>query len=369
MLTGRKKLLIAGILAAAVAMAGCGKKDVPETETAAMTETVAVETETETEAETETEPETKEALPEGKMYSFITGEVIDEEEGMKRPVAVMISNIKDALPQSGLSKAGILYEAVVESDITRMMAVFESTESVGDSLGSVRSSRHYYLDFAHDEEAIYTHYGWSFVAQDRITNEGIKTINMMYAQPGSCYIRTKDRVAPHNVFTSGAMIDKGIDMFGIERQLPENYEGRLKFNTSDQVIESGQDAYTVDIPFSSKCQLTYDEDNKVYMKYEYGDKHMDAAENVQLSFKNIIIQKAAYSGYPNDPILKEIQLTGSGEGYYISDGKAVKITWKKDDLNDHTRYYLEDGTQLSMNQGHTYIAVVPNEYNITISGK
>lgn len=364
---GMKLFLMTGIAAMMVLAAGCGKKEVEETETENRVDTMIVETESETESETEAE--TEEVLPEGKMRSFITGEIVDEAEGMHRPLAVMISNVTDALPQSGIGNAGILYEVVVESEITRLMAVFESPEAVGDSLGSVRSSRHYYLDYAYDESAIYTHYGWSFVAQDRITNEGIKTINMMYANPGTCYIRTTDRYAPHNVFTSTELLEKGIEMFDIETQLPDDYEGRLNFYTEDTVAEDGQDAYKVDIPFSSKCQLVYDEESKEYLKYQYGGEHKDAASNEQLTFKNIIIQQAQYSGYLNDPILKEIQLTGTGTGYYVSDGKAVKITWEKADRNDRTEYFLEDGTPLSINVGQTYIAVVPTTYNITFSGK
>lgn len=362
-----KAVLFAGVAAMMLMCAGCGGKETAETETTAQTEakTLIVETE----SETETVAETEEVLPEGKMRSFITGEIVDEADGMHRPLAVMLSNVTDALPQSGIGNAGILYEVIVESDITRMMGIFESPNYVGDSLGSVRSSRHYYLDYAFDESAIYTHYGWSFVAQDRITNEGIKTINMMYANPGTCYIRTTDRYAPHNVFTSTELLNKGIEMFEIDSQLPQDYEGRLNFNTEDVTVENGQDAYNVDIPFSSGCELTYDEENKVYLKYQYGGEHIDAATNEQLTFKNIIIQKAVYTGYLNDPILKEIQLTGTGEGYYISNGKAVNITWEKADRNDQTEYFLEDGTPLSMNTGKTYIAVVPTTFNITLSGK
>lgn len=363
-------LLTAGIITLSVFMAAGCKKNATETEAQTEPQTESQIEIIETETEPETEPETEEVLPEGMMRSYLTGDIIDEEEGLKRPVAVMISNVPDALPQHGISNAGILYEAVVESDITRMMAVFESTSAVGDSLGSVRSSRHYYLDFAHDEGAIYTHYGWSFVAENRINSEGIKTINMMFANPGSCYIRTTDRYAPHNVFTSSSMLEKGIEIFGIDAQLPEDYEGRLKFNPEDTVMENGEDAYKISIPFSSQCELTYDEENGVYLKYQYGgSKHMDAFADVQLAFKNIIIQQAEYYGYPGDPILKEITLTGTGHGYYISDGKAVRITWKKDSLEDQTHYYLEDGSDLLMNVGKTYIAVVPQEYTITLTGK
>lgn len=348
----------------ALAMTACGSKNIePETEPVTMSvEEEGDGQETETEAVRETEE-----LPEGMVRSFLTGEVVTREQAYKRPVAVMISNIQDALPQSGIANAGILYEAVVESEITRLMAVFESTDAVGDYLGSVRSCRHYYIDFARDESAAYAHFGLSFVAENRMKDEGILTMHMMTAEPGSCYIRTDDRVAPHNVFTNSEMLEKGIDMFGLQKQLADDYEGRLKFNLTDKIMDGGEAAKRVVIPFTSECELVYDEASRTYLKYEYGEPHMDEYNDVQLSFKNIIIQQAVYGMYENDPLLKVIELQGTGRGYYISDGKATKITWKKTDLNnDKTHYYLEDGSELYLNPGKTYIAVAPCEYEIGI---
>lgn len=356
------------VLSMTIAMAACGKQAPVEVEEAPTMEVEESESVVETEAETV--PRETEVLPEGMMRSFLTGEVITKEEGYKRPIAVMISNIQDALPQSGIANAGILYEAVVESEITRLMAVFENTDAVGDYLGSVRSCRHYYLDFARDEGAAYAHFGLSFVAENRMKDEGLLTMHMMTAEPGSCYIRTSDRVAPHNVFTDSKMLEKGMDMFGLQKELREDYVSRLNFNITDQAYAQGQDAKRVTIPFTSECELVYDEDSKTYLKYEYGEPHMDDYNKVQLSFKNIIVQQAVYGMYENDPLLKVIELTGKGRGYYISDGKAVKITWTKANLEtDKTRYYLEDGSELFINPGKTYIAVAPVEYEIGIFDK
>lgn len=358
----KSKFIIWATILSMVLLTGCKKET---EESVNVVDTMVVETETETESETESEY----TLPEGMMYSYLTGEPVSIEDGMQRPLALMINNVQEALPQSGISQAGILYEAVVESDITRLMAVFETAKDI-EKVGPIRSCRHYYLDFAHDEEAVYGHFGWSYVAENRINQSGQKTLNFMFANNGTAYYRATDRVAPHNVYTSSEMLESAYSIFNItDTTLPENYEGRLLFNEQDTPLVDGEEAVTVSIPFSSQSRLVYDETTGVYMKFQYGSEHMDDQNNQQLSFKNIIIQKAAYSQYNGD-ILKDIALTGSGEGYYITDGKAVAITWKKDDLNsDHTRYYLADGTQLVMNQGKTYIAVVPTNFNIELAGK
>lgn len=356
--------LISVLVLSALLACGC-KKQVQETETEppqSMTQA-----ETETESETETEAETEEVLPEGKMRSYLTGEIIDEAVGQKRPFAVMINNVQEALPQSGISQAGILYEAVVEADITRLMAVFQTSDGL-EKVGPVRSCRHYYLDFAHDEEAVYAHFGWSIYAEDRIKKEGIKTLNLMYGGINSVYYRSSDRVAPHNVYVTGDMLQNGLKAFGADDTMPDSYTGRFNYYTKDTDLENGQAANKVAISFTSKSELEYDAQEKNYKKFQYGDKHIDDVTGEQLAFKNIIIQYAPYTCIDTNADCQDIALTGTGKGMYITNGKAVNITWKKDDLqNDHTHYYLEDGSELQINTGKTYIAVIPTDYTVTLS--
>ena len=366
-----KKRSVAFVLSAAMIMtlfAGCGKKQEAESETQPVqTETQAqIETESETESEIETEAETEEVLEEGMMRSYLTGEIIPVEEGADRPVALMIDNVPEALPQCGIGQASILYEAVVESDLTRLMAVFDKTSDI-EKVGPLRSCRHNYLDFAYDESAVYGHFGWSYAAEERITNEGLHTLKFMQGGINSVYYRDNNRTAPHNVFTTGDMLEKAFTVFGADTKLPENFEGRLSFNTTGDVVhEDGQIAKTVDIALSSKSHLEYDEANQVYTKFEYGNEHIDDVTGEALTFKNIIVEKAVYTQYNGD-ILKDIAVVGSGEGMYISDGKAINITWKKDSATDRTKYYLADGTELKLNVGKTYIAVVPTDTAITLS--
>ena len=101
--------------------------------------TTQAETKTGTKEET-TDGETKEQLPEGMQYSFLTGELVSIEQAQRRPVALMIGNTQAALPQYGLSKAGVIYEAPAEGGINRLMPVFEDYSGL-DRIGSLRSAR------------------------------------------------------------------------------------------------------------------------------------------------------------------------------------------------------------------------------------
>ena len=102
-------------------------------------------------------------LPEGMVYSYLTGEPVPEEIGRRRPAAVMINNIEACLPHWGLSHAGVYYEAPVEGGISRIMAIFEDYDSV-ERIGSVRSCRNYFIFYASGFEAVYVHYGQSAYA-------------------------------------------------------------------------------------------------------------------------------------------------------------------------------------------------------------
>ena len=84
-------------------------------------------------------------------------------KGTDRPIAVMIDNHKGAMPQAGLNDAYMVYEIIVEGGETRLMALFKGANL--DKIGPVRSSRHYFLDYALENDAIYVHFGWSPQAQ------------------------------------------------------------------------------------------------------------------------------------------------------------------------------------------------------------
>ncbi len=106
----------------------------------------------------ESHPITERKIVDGKMQSYLTGEWKDASVVQRRNMAVMINNIKQSLPQYGISKASIIYEAPVEGRITRLMGLFEDYDDL-DHIGSVRSARDYYLYEAMAYDSIYCNWG------------------------------------------------------------------------------------------------------------------------------------------------------------------------------------------------------------------
>lgn len=316
------------------------------------------------------EPETTTAAPEtttedpnaGKTLSYLTGEYVSSKRASKRPVALMYNNIINAIPHSGLSNAEIIYEAPVEGSITRLMGIFDNYENL-KKMGSVRSCRLYYCYFALEWDAIYGHYGQSKYALDFLQSDHIDNIGSYNA--GNYYFRTSDRVAPHNCFTSGEQIDAAIKALGYRKKYDNDYQGHFNFAeygttlelTGDKAAGKVELGYAINQPW-----FEYNSEDGQYYRYQYGDKHIDDQNNEQLHCSNIIIQFVNATLYPDNKSLN-ITLTGQGDGWFVTKGKAEKITWKKSEAEGQTRYLDQSGQEITLNTGKTWICIVQNEYS------
>lgn len=355
----KRLMLIIAVMSMIIGSAACSAAPAAETAEATETELI-VETETVVESETQSADD----IPEGMMRSYLTGELVPVETGEKRPFAIMINNIEASLPQSGIKYADIVYEAEVEGGITRLMAVYGDPTGV-EKIGSIRSARHYYIDFARDNDAIYCHFGQSKYAEARIADESIKTISGLSSYGGQVYYRSTDRNAPHNVYTTDEMLEKGVELTDNERNHPDTYKGHLTFSAIDYAPENGVDANKVSIPFDSKPYFEYNTSDGLYYRYQYGEKHIDRESEEQLAFKNIIIQ-SVFEKTISDKGHQDLTLTGEGTGYFITHGKAIEITWKRASDKDVTRYYDKDGNEIELNIGKTFFEYVSNDKEITI---
>lgn len=361
----RKKVLLSVVaLSSALAISGCGNKtETPEV--TSVVEPVSLEqlTEPVTE-EVTTEPETVDPyyVPEGMMRSYLTGELINEGQGNRRPVAVMLNNIIDAIPQTGISRAGVVYEAPVEGGLTRLMGIFEDYDDL-DKIGSVRSARTYYVYFAREFDAIYAHYGQCEYALSLLNSSEIDNISGLEAVGNVAYYRTSDRKAPHNAYTSAACIQDGIDYLGYRTQYTQDYEGHYQFAQGNEVVtlDSGEDAKKVVVGYpNNKPWFEYNDADGLYYRFQYGAKHIDDMTGEQLAYRNIIMQYCGWESYYGTQYLN-INVSSGGAGKYITNGKAIDITWQKDSQYGKTRYYDEAGNEIVLNQGKTWVCIIQKD--------
>ena len=217
----------------------------------------------------------------GMVQSDLTGEWVTPEENNKRPIAVMVNNVPEAMPQSGVESADVIYEMLEEGGISRFMCLFSDYSNL-DKIGPVRSARYYYIRKAAEHQAVLCHWGYSVNST---------TIDDLDNYPNSEHIdylnevggfRSSDRVAPHNAYIGAS---------GIEQRLKDD-----------------------------NCETTKNENFKRVFNF-----------NVE----NVIVQFCEHSPYPDDPANSGwicIELVGSGNGYYATNGKIIPIKWKKDSI-------------------------------------
>lgn len=284
-----------------------------------------------------------------------------------RPYAVMINNNSDARKyHMGLQEAYITYEIIVEGGITRLLALYKDSDV--DEIGSVRSSRHYYLDYALEHDAIYVHWGWSDQAKSDITSLGINNLNGLTYE-GSGFYRESLSISSEN--TGYTKMSSLISLVEKNKYSDTTNQPLLfGYSASNIKFEDASSASTVDISFSSsnKTSFIYDEENEYYNVEVNGTKHIDYETKIQYNYKNIITyQVENYTISGDTKGRQDLENIGSGKGYFISNGECVEIKWEKTSRTSQTKYTLLNGEELVVNDGNTYIAIQPVGQNLTIN--
>lgn len=284
-----------------------------------------------------------------------------------RPYAIMINNISTARPlQSGLQDAYLMYEIIVEGGITRYLALFMDTNT--ERIGSIRSARHYFLDYALENDAIYVHHGQSPQAQSDFKTLGIDRIVVDNSKTG--WRDTSLNVSSeHTLFTSIAKLNNGLG----SKRTTRNKDLLLNYSVSEvdlNSVDNSKVANKVEIKYSNSnvTSYEYDSENKYYLRSVNGKKHVDYVTKEQYHFKNIITYQVKNTTL-NDGENKnrqDLHNTSEGTGFYISNGVSIPIKWKKTDRKSQTKYYLLNGEELKVNDGNTFIQIQPEGQSLVI---
>lgn len=292
---------------------------------------------------------------------------IVNEESKSRPYAVMINNVEGARKlQSGLQDAYMVYELMVEGGITRYLALF--LDQTTERIGSIRSARHYYLDYALENDAIYVHHGYSPQAREDWSKLGVDRIEVNESTTG-WRDKSASKTYEFTLFTNIEKLGKGIGSKRTER----NKDLLLNYSVDNvdlSQMEGAIPANKVDIKYSSNTTTNYeyDTDKNIYLRSVNNKSQNDYVTGKQLTVKNIIVYKVKYSNIQGDDKGRQtIDNVGTGTGYYISNGYAVPITWKKDSRSSATVYKYNNGQEIQVNDGNTFIQIMPDNQTLAIS--
>jgi hypothetical protein len=296
----------------------------------------------------------------------LTGLPIGSRDPNARPIAIMINNIDRAQPLLGVSNAEIIYECPVEGGITRLMAVYKDPTDI-PKIGSLRSARPYYVNLARGHDAIYIHAGGSSDADNMLNNGVLDHFNLaVYGDMAWRDEARKNNLGyEHSLVTSGKKLIEGIKKNNVRLKVDKNKTGPL-FNEDSPVL-NGSAAENLIAPFSTykSTDFTYDPSKKTYLISQFNKPQMDGQANVQNSKENIIILRVKISDI-NKSSLKSIELTGQGEGQYMSRGKIMDIKWEKTSDDAPLKYTTTDGKPLALLPGQFYVCAVSTDAKVSV---
>ncbi len=310
----------------------------------------------------QTPTSTKEVLtteppaPEGMVASPLNGAYVKPETIAVRPVAVMIDNFTTARPASGLNAASVVWEAPVEGGVTRLLGVWQTTDDV--TIGAVRSARDYFIPWVKEVDGVYIHSGGSpkalaDIAADKNLDDANEFSN------GGAYYRSAKHDAPHNLYTTTTRLTALIT-----RRAMRTVANILPQPAATVPPTTGESAKEIDLPFLSSSydvRWIYDEGTHRYRRVQGGNAVNDAITNEQIVSATIIVQFANVVPAPNAVALDAVDVTtiGSGEAWFLRDGRLVKGTWNKPTATGRTEFKLADGQAFAVARGTLWIEVVP----------
>ncbi len=297
-----------------------------------------------------------------EVRSYLTGRFVPAAIGDRRPVAVMLNNIKDAQPMTGVSFADVIYECVVEGALTRMMGIFENYDDL-EKIGSVRSCRNYFVYYALEYDAIYCHYGQSSYAVPLLEEPFVDNLSGLSSIGNTVYYRTTDRQAPHNAYASAKGIKKGIETLGYDTAYSPDYKGKFTFaRDDDEIIPDSIDSYDathVEPGYRiNKPWFEYNEKDKKYYRFQYGGPQIDDMNDEQLAVDNIILQYSKWTQVDDNGYLG-FDCHMGGKMTYITRGKARDGAWIRfDEDTGAARYFDNEGKEIVINQGKTWVEII-----------
>jgi hypothetical protein len=297
----------------------------------------------------------------------LTGRMVREDIAQRHPIAVMVDDQRDARPQSGFTDASVVWQAPAEGGIPRYMLIFQ--DRVAPSVGPVRSARQYYIAWAAEWKAVYAHVGGSpqAMATLRAKGRGQLVYNADEFRWGGVYFhRTKDRFAPHNVYSAGKELRALAKRLGA-KDAP--IKAAWKFAPdADMPLRPTGGRITVAYSYN-QIVYRYDRKSNSYLRSVTGEnKQMDRGTNKRVAPKNVVVMVMSFAPL-NDGSKKhrlEAQFTGKGTAWIATNGKTIKGTWRKRSITDQTRFYDAAGKPVTLTIGQTFIQVMPRGSTIII---
>jgi len=283
-----------------------------------------------------------------------------EVEAKNAPIVVLINNLAPARPQSGLTQADVIWEVLAEGGITRLVALFQSTAEEEFNIGPVRSNRPYFIDLAGSYGAIIAHAGASNDAYAILQRQKKSYLDEI-SNAGSYFWRSKDRKAPHNLYTNLDKLREGANKKSYQTEL---YVTGYKFDQLDSKPLVGT-IKNLEVNFQLKgyrLGYQYDEVKGTYLRSINDEPHIDKNNDEQLSTTNLIFMQTEHKVLDNEGRLS-VDLQSGGDALIINHGNTTEAKWIR--AEDGMIRFIQNGTEISLAKGKSIIHILPTGKAIT----
>lgn len=311
----------------------------------------------------------------------------------RRPLTVMIENHVDSRPQSGLSRADVVYEAVAEGGITRFLAVYYCDAVKEDViLAPVRSSRIYFIHWAQEygNQPMYVHVGGAnnfsgsgetakdvraleYLADIGWRYRGGNDLDATYDGQFPVFVRDYERLGKpaateHTMTSSSEKIweeahKRGLDALDEDQvswdsaYIPWRFKDEVKFDQRGSVDSISFDFWLNAPDYAVKWQ--YNQEANEYLRFNGGQPHLDHNNQEQLKAKVVIVQLVKERGPVDANKHLFYQTTGEGKAIIFQDGQKIEATWEKEKTNNRTKFFDNKGKEIAFNQGRIWIEILP----------
>lgn len=300
----------------------------------------------------------KKEKEEKKAICPLDGLSVKESLANRNPLAIMIENHLDARPQTGLSEASLIYEAIAEGGITRFMALYVWGEP--EKVGPIRSARTYDLDWLSEFNAFYAHVGGNYTALQQIKQYGILDLDQFKYGKGAYWREpVPGKATEHTMYTSTKKL------WDLAKKNKWKMEGSYEsFEFKEDLKKSERPASaSVTINFSTpnyQVKWLYDPETNLYKR--------EQAKGPEIQAKNIVVQWV--ERWPVVSAIGEkswaMKTIGSGKAKIFMDGKVIEGTWKKESRTSRTWFYDSLGEKIKFNRGQTWIEIVHPEIPVRV---
>jgi predicted nucleic acid-binding Zn-ribbon protein len=266
---------------------------------------------------------------------------------IRRPaLAVKIDNVSIARPQAGINQADIVYEELVEAGLTRLIAIFQTTDS--RVVGPVRSAR------TSDPPLLagFDNPLFAYSGANRGTREVVKDSDLTdvgYDTTRESYWRSTSRRAPHNLFTS---TERLWSQYPNRDEIPKP---PFTFRTENSPLHANAKKATGVFVDFGHAEIDYSWNGTGWERTHNGEPHGDG-DGVRVAPTNIVIQFISYGKSVADSRSPEAITKGSGEVWVFTDGHLIEGEWERKKDSEPAEI-TSDGTPIRLTPGNTWIAL------------